>query len=392
MTASLDATFSTSSKASEQESASILANNTLRFGFFLAGPRPRRPVAMPGHPGSEDEIVNINVRSSLPIRPKGLRWSEFPVIRTPEYPAEQSVLAVPRRGNSLEIGLLNVSVTMTSQRSFFYDETFPSHFSAKQLVDRRYFAARLYDLIAPGKPILALFRGEKAYRQIERADLLEPSRGWHHYHHNYTVNFAAIGCKAVDYVIDKYSSLPQTDLSNDSMPYRARMKAQNMISSQTGYFAHRHSFLIEPYGLQVLYSLRNSSPQERRNLFEIFSSYPPKDSGPQMTFGGHVGKGQWLGSGKYQAKLDLQEEIGWVIHDAAILGLVDMETNAEVRLTDAGQALLDIMHTDNYDPDAFLRFTDPETLTMAGSQIERIDAWMTRFFRKMRMKVDGLRT
>lgn len=97
-----------------------------------------------------------------------------------------------------------------------------------------------------------------------------------------------------------------------------------------------------------------------------------------------------VGSGKYATRLPLIDEIGWVLSDAALLGLVDMSTNQKVRLTDAGLAFLDIMHVDNYDPDAFLRFMNPSTMTIAASEIERVDAWMMRFFRKMKTKVNAL--
>jgi hypothetical protein len=175
------------------------------------------------------------------------------------------------------------------------------------------------------------------------------------------------------------------------LTYAQRLNVQAMIDLQGRYMLDRSTFISEPWGLQTLFALRNATEAERSNLYDWFQICPPEPVGPKMTFGKHVEDGMWVGSGKYSSKLNLQAEIGWVIHDGARLGLVDMEKDNQVRLTEAGLAFLDIMHTDNYDPDAFLRFTDPETLTMHGSEIDRIDAWMNRFFHKMKVKVDALR-
>ena len=175
----------------------------------------------------------------------------------------------------------------------------------------------------------------------------------------------------------------------DGMPYRERMESEELPNRQAGYFKYRNTFLTEPVSLQALFALRSATEVEKSELFKFFATWPPRvQDGPQMTFGGHVHRGVWTGSGKYDVGLNLQDEIGWAIHDGMPLGLVDLGTDGKVGLTDAGNALLDVMHTDNYDPDAFLRFTNSETMTMPTSQIDRIDSWMGRFFGKMKTKVD----
>lgn len=363
--------------------------------FQLGHESPKRLPLLPDFKGDSSQILNVSVSKPLPNRHHGLKWGDFPALKTPVFPHWSGFLAYsienPRKWiQSTQHTSAEIQEMMSGQAAFFYDEaTRQTHFPLKWIVENRFFAARLHKKFAARKPFLIRFRGETEFREESPRLLADQSAGWHRYHHNYKLNFEAIGCKAIDHVIARYSSLPTPKPIIDGMPYRERIKAEELPNRQAGYFKYRHTFLTEPCGLQTLFALRNASDAERAELFQFFASWPHRDAdGPQMTFGGHVHRGSWTGSGKYDAALHLQDEIGWVIHDGASLGLVDVESDDKVNLTDAGNALLDIMHTDNYDPDAFLRFTDSETSTMPASQIERIDAWMGRFFGKMKTKVD----
>jgi hypothetical protein len=363
--------------------------------FQLGMEAPKRLPLLPDFHGDSSQILSVSVNWLLPRKHHGLRWSDFPAMKTPVFSHGFGFLAYShgsRKFVQTQHTAAEIQEMMSAQSAFFYDETTrQTHFTLKHIVENRFFAARLHKRFAAGKPFLVRYRGEPEFRKASPRKLADQSAGWHRYHHNYKLNFEAIGCKAIDHVIARYSSLPKPKPIVDGMPYRERINAEQLPNRQAGYFKYRHTFLTEPYGLQTLFTLRNASEAERSELFQFFASWPRRDpDGPQMTFGGHVHRGVWRGSGKYDVGLHLQDEIGWAIHDGVPLGLVDVETDDKISLTDAGNALLDMMHTDNYDPDAFLRFTDAETQTMPASQIERIDAWMGRFFGKMKTKVDRL--
>jgi hypothetical protein len=353
-----------------------------------------RPNGMPLIPGfNGDDIVSVQVNRILPGHHRGLKWSDFPVLKTPVFHDPGDFFISSRKKTNPKMTSDDIRAAMSNQSTFYYDEaTKETHFSTKWLVENRFFASKLHKKFAAGKPLLVRFRGQKNFQEVNPKSLADQSAGWHRYHHNYKLNFDAIGCKAIDHVIARYSSLPKPAPLRDDMTYVERMRAEGLPGRQAGYFKYRHNFLTEPVGLQALFALRKATETERSELFQLIVNWPPKRGvGPQMTFGGHVNEGVWTGSGKYKVGIDLQDEIGWAISDGMPLGLVNLEDDGKVSLTDAGNALLDIMHTDNYDPDAFVRFTDPETLTMPGSEIDRIDAWMNRFFHKMKLKVDALR-
>jgi hypothetical protein len=390
MTVSTKTRAAPSAAATTKDFLAFDSNSFIRF--TRGGRRTKKDPKIPGFEGSEDNIVDVHVRKQLPLRSRGRKWAEFPVIENPEFPEVVEFLGSRQNDFFAHVAAHDVAAVMSRQSAFFFDEMGAKD-SGRTLwmTETRFFVAQLHARFAPDKPIYARFFGEKTYRLIERSELEQPAAGTLRYEHNYKLNFKAIACKAIDYIIETHWCLPHPNIMDAKLTYAERLKVQGVIDLQGRYMLDRSTFINEPWGLQTLFALRNATEAERSNLYDWFQIYPPEPNGPKMTFGKHVEDGMWIGSGKYSSKLNLQEEIAWVIHDSARLGLVDMKKDNQVRLTEAGLAFLDIMHTDNYDPDAFLRFTDPESLTMNSSQIDRIDAWMNRFFHKMKVKVDGLR-
>jgi hypothetical protein len=372
----------------------FIGNRLIRFQFGYD--RPKKAAPIPGFAFSEDNVLSVSIGMISPELLRGQKWSDYPVIRPPSFVMPQTYLGLERSrnraGDSCELTRADLIDTLKNQAYFLYDESPHNYSMAKWRLNNRYFVARVHQDLCPDKPIYARLLGSKTYKSVTRDELLGISAGWHHFRHNYKVNFTAIGFKALDHLLKRYYPVPKI-LIEDTMPYAQRLKLENTKNVQLGYQERHYTFLSEPLGLQTLFALKASNDDERSLLHSFFKQpYPPQaEDGVAMTFGKHVVGGMWIGTGKYPAHLNLQEEIGWIIHDAAALGLVDMESERQVRLTPAGEAFLDIMHTDNYDPDAFMRFIDVNTLTMPVAEIERIDAWLSRFFRKMKVKVDKLR-
>jgi hypothetical protein len=106
--------------------------------------------------------------------------------------------------------------------------------------------------------------------------------------------------------------------------------------------------------------------------------------------GACIENGNWVGSGKYAAHFPILRPLYRTVGSAVALGLLSHRQSGKVALTEAGQTFLDTMHKDNDDPDAIIRFMDPATMTIPASEIDRVDAWMMRFFRKMKTKVNPL--
>jgi hypothetical protein len=377
-----------------QNTHSIFAGRVVRFQYGYD--RIKRGASAPHFTSlEEDDIVSICVGGMLPAMKRGHKWTNYPSIEGPAFKPVQRYIAFIRPTVTAEIGRSDLISVLDRQDYFLYDETSAhkdNQHMSKWRIASRYFVAQIHQDLCPDKPIYARLFGTKDYVEISARDLSDVSGGWHHFCYNYKANFAAIGLKALDHVINKFDPMPKVE-TNDSMTYWQRFKAENTISQQLGYKKYHHTFLNEPWGLQTLYALRQSSDEERSLLHAYFNQRFPisRKGGVRMNFGKHIVDGTWVGTGKYQGRLNLQDEIGWIIHDASALGLIDMHANSQVSLTDAGEKFLNIMHTDNYDPDAFMRFMDPVTLTMPVSEIVRIDAWLSRFFRKMKVKVDRLR-
>lgn len=336
-----------------------------------------------------------NISTVSPLYPnigrvRGLQWKDYPIVEYPETFQNSVEKPIPFKTDYEE-----AFGRLSAQPLFLYDEKIPAtYFDRKRLYETRYLAAKTYRTLGLSVPLYARLYGEKDFQEIVLSDLENPAAGWFRYVHSYQSNFAVIGCRALDYIMEKYKSERPWEAPAKFANKKEEFLYLNMRSILVDYRIHRRTELSDPWGIQTLFALRNSSDSEREVLGKYINlydhTYMPINELPKMTFGNHVKNGHWVGSGKYKVKYDLRDEIGWVFSNAQVFGLVEFEKDGKLRLTDAGEAFLDIMHADNYDPDAFLRFIDPETKTMPISEVDRIDAWMMRFFKKMKTKVSAL--
>ncbi len=321
--------------------------------------------------------------------PRGIPWTEFPIVCDPHY-----VRAEPTWGRDLSSGTVTLSRTIVDsiiagQTTCFYDEAFfDTVLTDREILDGRFHAIQVHRMLLPGTPFYGRLKGEDKFTLHDPQALEAVTAGWHRYRYSYRVNFRAIAFKALDHVLKRYP-VPQFDLSSGLDKRHVRFYE----TGQKNYFERQRSYLDEPFSLQILFNILHASSLAQEKMFkEMWRLQRPFEFGTleEFSFGPHIKSGYWVGSGKPKAKLVIHIELERVIFSARTLGLIEPEGTGRIKLTEAGEAFLDCMHTDNYDPDAFLRFMDPETLSMPSSEIERIDAWMMRFFRKMKTKVNAI--
>jgi hypothetical protein len=128
--------------------------------------------------------------------------------------------------------------------------------------------------------------------------------------------------------------------------------------------------------LQFLFALRHIDPCQ---LFFSFSTLFVAPEAP-----GRIEGHRWLGSGKYPS-VNVAFAFDQFLVEALALGFVEVDCDkGGIGLSDNGQRLLDAVHPDNEDIDAICRWADPIMI----ERMEAVDAWVLRFFRKMKTRVN----
>jgi hypothetical protein len=319
--------------------------------------------------------------------PRNIPWTEFPIVADPFH-----VLVEPSSGLDPSHGVITLPTKhahaiLREQPYLLYDEQgFTEIINERERIEARFKLHQLKALLKLDIPTYTRLDGESKFLLCDDGAMAEASAGWQRYKYSYRINFRAIAFKALDHILSRFPP-PEFPVEPEGQPQRNR----KFQSWQKAYLRDQRTHLDEPCSLQVLYAIRHASLKENEDLYATFeSAYRNFEDLDTFSFGRAIRHGNWIGSGKFDAKFPILNEFNRAIFSAQALGLAEREGSGRFKLTDAGEAFLDCMHTDNDDPDAFLRFVDPITGTMPRSESERIDAWMMRFFRKMKTKMNAL--
>ena len=320
--------------------------------------------------------------------PRGIAYTDFPIKADPFY------LGIdPEFGNRPESGTLSltfdqIAAAMARQACFVYDESgYTGYMDVNEIVENRYTAGQVYRKIGASKPIYARLQGQDRFELTTPGALEAASAGWHRLHYSYKTNFRAIGLKALDHVLGRY---PLPDFANPSLNLDPR-ETKSLASMQDRYRQSHISWLDDPWALQILYMFRSLKSEDEAFLagMNMSTGYWFQQFSSSKT-GGFIENGNWVGSGKYEVRFPILRPLQCTIGSAIALGLLTHRESGKIALTEAGNAFLDIMQKDNNDPDAIIRFMNPSTQTIPVTEIDRVDAWMMRFFRKMKTKVNAL--
>lgn len=302
--------------------------------------------------------------------PRGIRWSDFPVIAKPYH-----YLLCPEQflpPTSLPVVPLEIVKQRLDEQPAFYfwdnaDNWYNQAYLSKGMASLG--AANLHKLLCPEKDFFIKARDGGGFVKTNPESLLEGAAGAERLNYNYRVNFQAIGFKALKAVTGDLAGLPSSNL--------------RIAQNRANWSAEGRSGLTHIADLQFLFALRDSYGIKKRRQYGMDWDTIYNGDEPCRYAGGF-----WIGSGKFPGK-EMRGQFNSFVFHALVLDLVEEQEDV-VRITERGLRFLDIMHRDNNDPDCLLRFSNPATGLIPGAEIPRIDDWCARFFRKMKARVNAL--
>lgn len=352
---------------------------------------PRNPffTGLPGYRVKPSSLPLCIADYATQRYPRGIPYEQFPILADP-----YCALIDPWRGRGPEDGTAtisrqNVETLIKGQDIFVYDEAgYGGGLTDAELDDALYLAIRAHRILCEDKPFYYRKKDQADFQFVPTSKIEAKIGGWQRFRFSYRVNFHAIARRAMIHVLARY---PMPDPDSSEVVFLGR--SSRHFGALQVYFVGGHQMLLDdPIALQILYWLRGLNKREQKALFVFFHDFDYTDRKPcaQLSFGNRIANGLWVGSGKYKFGFNVTMEVLRTLGQARALGFVTDDRDDLIALTAAGEAFLHSLHTDNDDPDALHRFMDPDTLSMPFNQIARIDAWMMRFFRKMKAKINSL--
>lgn len=205
------------------------------------------------------------------------------------------------------------------------------------------------------------------------------------FEYSYEINFRAIGGKILSPMFEGFSVDYDTlERQGFEVSRRASETPRRRFLSEDRSFG----FLSYPESLQVLYILRKKGsvpwemPHEavawkisERRALAVSSLVHVIGMGVESAF-------FWVGTGKYAPVQINHGWLGWLVTDLLRTGLMEFAPGGDsVRLSPIGTAFLNKLPKDCEDPDIVGRWQGLDAVTAAPS----MDAWLLRFFRKMKV-------
>lgn len=332
--------------------------NRERMAFVT---KPRRPLT-----AGRQWSIRAHLLTRL-CYPRGISWHEFPIVADPCY--RPMLDAVDRGEGNLVRTIDGVRQTVRNMGRILYDEVG----EAGDANYGRYRTGSLASLMFPDVPILARFVGDEDYRPRTASDLMERDRCRLRLEYSYTINFRAIAFKAMRHAIGDVSANPRYQF-----PAIGGIRHAGNVPEDWSVRGLSRMDRFEY--LQFLYCVRHI-PE-----VELFKGI--RRGAREMHVPGRIEDGYWLGTGKHPpADLLVANIFQDFLAEAVGLGLIRYEKDSErASITETGLALLDLMHPDNEDPDAVCRWAGP----IPSERLEGADAWLMRFFRKMKTRINRI--
>lgn len=301
--------------------------------------------------------------------PKGIPWHDYPVVSDGQYRPDLDggeqwldtfVQTIPA-----------VQAVVGAMGKIVYDE-----FGYKKDTRYgRYLTGAMAEQLFPGTAIWSRFDGETEPTARTPFQLMERDRAHLRLRYSYAVNFRAIGFKALRHVVEPDSPALVAPPEASGI---ARRKVETGSERRMHFLRVGISRFERLEYLQFLFALLHL---DRHQLFMSFSNNFVAPQTPA-----HVENHHWLGTGKYPP-VGIALDFDSFLIEAVGLGLADVDfRNHAVTLSGTGRQFLDMMHPDNEDVDAICRWAWPLSI----ERIDAADAWILRFFRKMKTRVNLL--
>jgi hypothetical protein len=330
--------------------------------------------------------------------PRGLLWTDFPIVSDPWFVFRP----VKARSYSAfdQCGYRSKTPYSVEMIDIFADHDGYAIEVRKHSSDPLGTSIELYKLAYAikhlGNPCAPVFlkiisgieqgRQDGEWHRVEVDDILQDHGAYAAFRYSYTLNFGAIGMKAIR---------AATDWDAYDKWY-ATMKRQNDISSRSNLqniaTAIGRTFrsggavvgLQHPLTTQILYALQKSGSIQCH--LPKTSYQAPNLVSELFSFDATSFCLKWVGKGKHApAALNQGEQLG---HALYACGLIRMSSLGVVSISDAGKRYLELIHPDSEDPDVLVRWIDPVTGFIRPESAEAMDNWIMRHFMKMKTKVN----
>jgi len=300
-------------------------------------------------------------------RPKGLAWTDFPVLAQPRFSVRV------KDGDAYR----PLSESMAAQPFLPYLECAGAE-AADRTLDKRARISALSRSINPNQPLAVSEKG-RDFVVTDAAGFGAKAAGGVHARYNYSFNMRAILHPALKDVRSR--PLPEWPGSARWEVVRREAELERAMAGLRNSILYR-----EPAALQVLFAISEATAEETRRLYAVLAGDVWLKG---FDIGGRIREGRWLGTGKYRS-LDLVLRMDAMLFGAVGSGFLEIDhSRRSASVSDAGRTLLKSLHKDNRDPDLPLRFIDTAEGTSSAAAIPAIDDCYRRFFRKMKAKLHG---
>lgn len=254
----------------------------------------------------------------------------------------------------------------------FYDEHGTS-ISNQDLFGRRAETALRFSNIAPNALLLVRLRNEAQVRPALWTELIEPARATMRYIYSCMVNTDRYLRPLLEYAIAGDCEIVSVCGGKDGPELRV------LTPGVPSYTAARFVDVSGPVPLVFLRAVAWADDKVAAGLGHFLDRRIATASLP-----GIITDGKFVGSGKY-TPIEYGRRLRKIL--AALLGIGLLERCKEdgaVILTSAGTRLLDVLPPRMFDPDARLRWSDPETDLIALEHVEASERWLRSFYGEMR--------
>jgi hypothetical protein len=254
----------------------------------------------------------------------------------------------------------------------FYDEH-GSSVPANVLLYRRAEAALRYSSIAPNTLLIVRLRGEQTARPALWKELIDPALPTFRYVDSCIVNTDRYLRPLLEYAIG--GGCEVTTVCGGRYGPELRV----LFPGTEGY---RKANLMDVAGSTPLLVLRAIGHAEDEVALALGRFLDRTTSSP--TLPGILVDGKLVGSGKY-APIDYRQPLKEILNGLTGLGLVERcPESGAVILGTAGARLLDVLTPRMFDPDARLRWIDPETDMIRPEHAEASERWLRGFYGELR--------
>lgn len=297
---------------------------------------------------------------------RGVSWTDLPVVSDPWYRISVGS-ATLARGMEEKPGVAEFFDAHYAYLHHDNRETSDPGVMARDRYLSGYIHSRMFDGLTP---VYVATRRSDDIMTTTAAEMMEPAAGTMRLEYSYHFNMMAIAGKLVE----------RFRADTSSYCLRPWMYGNDYLAGATV------SGFYHPLALQLLYALKRRGPVSAQSFA---ASKTPLDD----LFLTRDRTVYWPGTGKYPGvEIRKDSEAAQAEKSLFLLGLVERtDQQHQFRISEAGERFLELLHPDCEDPDILNRWADCETGLISGKYSDNVDAWLMRFFSKLKTRVNAIK-